>query len=97
MFQTGLHRWLQAPLVTGRLALLCGIAAVAVPTIVRAAIDGVVTGCEFTPYLPFVLITALALGWWIDRSNLSAQVRLERGDTVCAAHFSGTAPNPLNP
>ena len=64
MFQTGLHRWLQAPLVTGRLALLCGIAAVAIPTIVRAAIDGVVTGCEFTPYLPFVLITALALGWW---------------------------------
>jgi len=31
---------------------------------VRAAVDGVVTGCEFTPYLPFVLITALALGWW---------------------------------
>ena len=64
MFQTGLHRWLRAPLVTGRLAFLCGFAAVAVPTIVRIAIDGVVTGCEFTPYLPFVLITALALGWW---------------------------------
>ena len=64
MFQTGIHRWLRTPLITGRLAFLCGVVAVAVPTIVRAAVDGVVTGCEFTPYLPFVLITALALGWW---------------------------------
>ena len=64
MFQAGFHRWLRTPLITGRLAVLCGLAAVGVPTMVRAAIDGVVTGCEFTPYLPFVLITALALGWW---------------------------------
>lgn len=64
MLQSGFHRWLRTPLVSGRLAFLCGIAAVGVPTIVRAAIDGVVTGCEFTPYLPFVLITALSLGWW---------------------------------
>jgi hypothetical protein len=64
MFQAGFHRWLRTPLIKGRLALLCGVAAVAIPTMVRAAIDGVVTGCEFTPYLPFVLITALALGWW---------------------------------
>ena len=64
MFQAGFHRWLLTPLVTGRLAFLCGVAAVALPTMVRAAVSGVVTGCEFTPYLPFVLITALALGWW---------------------------------
>jgi hypothetical protein len=64
MFQAGFHRWLRTPLITGRSAFLCGVAAVALPTMVRAAIDGVVTGCEFTPYLPFVLITALALGWW---------------------------------
>ena len=64
MSRAGFHRWLRTPLVTGRSAFLCGVAAVGVPTIVRAAIDGVVTGCEFTPYLPFVLICALALRWW---------------------------------
>jgi hypothetical protein len=64
MFQAGFHRWLRTPLITGRLAFLCVVGAVAVPTIVRAAVNGVVTGCEFTPYLPFVLITALVLGWW---------------------------------
>lgn len=64
MVHAGFHRWLRTPLVTGRQALLCAIAAVAVPTIVRAAVDGVVTGCEFTPYLPFVLISAIALRWW---------------------------------
>ena len=64
MPHAGIHRWLRTPLVTGRLALFCIIAAVAVPTIVRAAVNGVVTGCEFTPYLPFVLIIALAMGWW---------------------------------
>jgi len=25
---------------------------------------GVVTGCEFTPYLPFVLLSAILLRWW---------------------------------
>jgi len=28
------------------------------------AIDGVVTGCEFTPYLPFILFSAILLRWW---------------------------------
>src|SRR5215218_7609636 len=63
MFRANLKRWIDAPLVTGWLALLCSIAAVALPTIVRAAVNGVVTGCEFTPYLPFVLISAVLLGW----------------------------------
>jgi hypothetical protein len=57
-------RWLQAPPATGRLALLCGIFAVAFPTTIRAAIDSLVTGCEFTPYLPFVLFSAVLLRWW---------------------------------
>ena len=34
---------------------------VALPTGLRAIVDGVVTGCEFTPYLPFVLIAAILL------------------------------------
>ena len=64
MFQAVFQQWLRTPLITGRLPFLFGVVAVAIPTMVRAAVDGVVTGCEFTPYLPFVLIAALALGWW---------------------------------
>ena len=59
-----LTRWLQAPFVTGRLALLCGIGAVVIPTIIRVSAHGFVTGCEFTPYLPFVLLSAILLLWW---------------------------------
>src|SRR5262249_26245359 len=60
-----LIRSFRAPVVTGRLAALLAIAAVAVPTIIRAAVNGAVTGCEFTPYLPFVLLSAMLLRWWI--------------------------------
>ena len=56
-------QWLRTPPVTGWNALLCGVALVAVPTAVRAAINGAVTGCEFTPYLPFVLVSAILMGW----------------------------------
>lgn len=57
-------QWVQAPPVTGWPALLCGVMAVTIPTAVRAGISGSVVGCEFTPYLPFVLISAIALGWY---------------------------------
>src|SRR5687767_7718366 len=59
-----LTRWLQAPFVTGGSALVCGVVAVALPTIIRVSANGVVTGCEFTPYLPFVLLSAILLRWW---------------------------------
>ena len=64
MIGAGVSRWLEATPLPGRLAWPCGLAAVALPTVIRAAVDGVVTGCEFTPYLPFVLIAALLLRWW---------------------------------
>ena len=64
MFRAGLNRWFQSPVASGRLALLYGMAALGIPTLVRAAVSGVVTGCEFTPYLPFVLISAVVLRWW---------------------------------
>ena len=64
MIRAGLTRWIEAPRATGRLAFLCGIGAVALPTLIRAAVNGSVTGCEFTPYLPFVLISAILLRWW---------------------------------
>lgn len=58
------RKWLVLTPMTGRIALVCGIAAVGFPTAVRAALDGVVTGCEFTPYVPFVLVSAIVLRWW---------------------------------
>lgn len=61
---TRLTHWLQAPFVTGWLALFCGIFAVAIPTLIRFYANDVVTGCEFTPYLPFVMLSAILLRWW---------------------------------
>lgn len=57
-------RWRRAPLLTGWMAALCATLAVAVPTLIRVAVNGVVTGCEFTPYLPFVFLCAMTLRWW---------------------------------
>ena len=53
---------LERPALTGRGVLLFGLVAVAVPTLVRALVQGFVTGSVFTPYLPFVLFSALLLG-----------------------------------
>ena len=75
----GLTRWLHAPPATGRLALLCGVIAVALPTAVRAAVNGIVTGCEFTPYLPFVLVSALLLRWWQASAVALASVAILGG------------------
>ena len=64
MLRDGFNRWLRAPLLTGHRAISCAILALALPTLVRAAVNGVVTGCEFTPYLPFVFLCAVMLRWW---------------------------------
>jgi hypothetical protein len=64
MIRTVLTQSFNAPAVSGGPAILVGIAAVGLPTLVRAAINGAVTGCEFTPYLPFVLLSAILIGSW---------------------------------
>jgi len=64
MVRADVTRWLQAPPISGRLALLVGTLAMVIPSSVRFALNGVVSGCEFTPYLPFVLICAVLLRWW---------------------------------
>jgi hypothetical protein len=64
MFRDKFNRWVRAPLLTGPVALLCAGLGLALPTLVRAAFDGVETGCEFTPYLPFVFLCAVTLRWW---------------------------------
>jgi len=62
MLRPDLARWVRAPLLTGGLVLVGSVAAVALPTLVRVAVNGTVTGCEFTPYLPFVLLAAILMG-----------------------------------
>ena len=64
MIRASWARWLQEPLLTGRLAVLVALMGVTVPTLIRMSVHGVVTGCEFTPYVPFVLICAILVPWW---------------------------------
>ena len=82
MVRTALTRWLYAPPVTGWVALIFGLVAVWVPSVIRLAVNGVVTGCEFTPYLPFVLICAIILdrsAWSSGRGRGAGRLRIGRG------------------
>jgi hypothetical protein len=90
MIRAGSTRWLIMPRFTGRLALLCALVAVALPTLVRAAVHGVVTGCEFTPYLPFVLICAILLRWWQAGAVALVSVGIMGG------FFGGAQPHDLS-
>lgn len=65
MIQAAFWRYLRAVPIGGWPSFLCALAAVALPTFLRVVVNGVVTGCEFTPYLPFVLISALILRGWL--------------------------------
>lgn len=49
--------------VTGLWALFWAVAAVAVPTLIRYSFEGIVTGCGTVTYVPFILLSALFLGW----------------------------------
>lgn len=62
MDRNRLFRWLLAPALRGPWAIAALIVAVVLPTIARLAVHGTVTGCEFTPYLPFVLLSAIIIG-----------------------------------
>ena len=77
-------RWLRTLPVTGWRALLCASLAIALPTVVRAVMSGAVTGCEFTPYLPFVFLSAILLRWW-----LAGAVALT-STAVMAGFFAGS-------
>ena len=89
MIRAHATRLLSASVVNGWVALLCMVAAVAVPTALRAAVNGVVTGCEFTPYLPFVLISAIMLRWW--QAGLVALTSV----AVMAGVFEGSLLHPM--
>jgi hypothetical protein len=79
MFRDKFNRWVRAPLLTGRTAALCAGLAFALPTLVRVAVNGVVTGCEFTPYLPFVFLCAVMLRWWQAGAVALASVAIMGG------------------
>ena len=79
MLQTQYARWLEGPAFTGWQAHLAGALVVAVPTIARVAINGWVTGCEFTLYLPFVLLAAILLRWWQAAGVALASVAIMGG------------------
>jgi len=85
MVRATLTRWLQAPRLNAWQAFFCGLAALWIPTVLRMAFNGVVTGCEFTPYLPFILISAILLRAW-----QAALVAL--GSVVVMGGFFGGAP-----
>jgi hypothetical protein len=46
-----------------RWAILWAVAAVATPTLIRYSVQEFVTGCGTVTYVPFVLLSALFLGW----------------------------------
>lgn len=56
-------RWFLAPPMSGYRAILFGLASVALPTVIRSSVDGSVSGIVFSAYVPFVLLSAIALEW----------------------------------
>ena len=77
---------LRTPLLRGWMALVGAAIAVGIPTSLRAAVDGVVTGCEFTPYLPFVLASAILLGWRLSVLVTLVSVALMGGLIITPAN-----------
>lgn len=86
MLRAELVRRLRALPLQGRLALLAGVACVAFPTAIRAAGSGVVTGCEFTPYLPFVFLASVVLRWWQAGLVTLAAVAILGGSFLVPVH-----------
>jgi len=58
-----LKQWLARPAVTGWEAMALAILAVAIPAALRESLRGIVSGCETTAFIPFVLFSAIFLGW----------------------------------
>lgn len=58
-----LRRWLIAAPITGPLAAFSALFALVVPTLIDIWIKTVVTDLCLMPYIPFVLLAAIFLGW----------------------------------
>jgi hypothetical protein len=60
-----LSKWLLATPLTGAPMLLCVVAALIAPTLIRASVQGLVEEAGFLTYLPFVLLAGLLLTWQV--------------------------------
>ena len=58
-----LRRLLLAPPLSGALAIACTIALIGLPTLIRYSVKGMVMGVECLTYCPFVLLSAILMGW----------------------------------
>jgi hypothetical protein len=63
MTRDHLTNLLLAPSIKGAPAALCVLLSAGVPSLIRTAVDGFVSGCELTIYLPFVLLAVIFMGW----------------------------------
>jgi hypothetical protein len=63
-----------APSIRGFPAILCVLLTAGVPSAIRASVDGFVSGCELTIYLPFVLLAAIFMGWKYAAATAVASV-----------------------
>jgi hypothetical protein len=79
-----LRKWLVITPLAGKPALMLAVAAVALPTLYRLSLDGMVVGIVYSPYLPFVLLCAVLLGW--RQAGLIALVSVAVADAL----FVGT-------
>jgi len=75
-----LKQWLKSHPFSGSVALIIGLLAIAIPTAIRASVDGMVNSMAVTPYIPFVLACAVLLGWW--NASLVALVSATIGDVL---------------
>lgn len=56
-------QWFLAPPASGYKAVVYTLAAVVLPTLLRASVQGPVSGLTFETYFPFILLAAIALDW----------------------------------
>ena len=63
MDRTELKEWLLSHPITGLQAVVWGIIAIAIPTLLRASVDDLVTGLAVMPFVPSVLLSSIFLGW----------------------------------
>ena len=94
MTRDSFNRWLQGPLTAHWQALLGGMVAVWIPSMIRLAVTGSVAGCEFTPYLPFVLICAILMRWWQAGAVALASVAILGGLFAGTPQFTASCFEP---
>lgn len=58
-----LRRWLIVAPIAGPAAALCALLAIAVPTLIGLWVKTFATDLALMPYLPFILLAAIFLGW----------------------------------